>query len=414
MEQGVPARPAYLDYNATTPVAAPVLAAMRPYLEAEFGNPSSSHPYGARSRDAAERGRAQVAAALGCEPGSIVFTGGGSESDNLAITGVALAATAGQHGGHIVTTAVEHPAVLNTCLYLQRRLGFAVTIVPVDGTGLVDPDDVRRAVGPGTVLISVMHANNEVGTLQPIPEIAVVARDCGVLFHCDAAQSVGKVPTAVDDLGVDLLTVAGHKLGAPKGVGALYVRPGTRLDPIVHGAGHEAGRRAGTENVPYIVALGTACELAAERVLGGGVEAVARRRDRLHDALRSGVPGLLLNGHPTRRLPNTLNVSFPGVDGTDLLARTPSVAASTGSACHEGRTEPSPVLTAMGIDPDRALAAVRLSLGPTTTEAEIDAAASALIESAAALTAGALTAGAATAGATLARPQPGLSRPTVA
>ena len=367
-----------------------MLEAMYPFLESEFGNPSSSHRYGERSQQAVERGRARVAAALGCAPSEsiIVFTGGGSESDNLAITGTALAATpdpAGRHRGHIVTTAIEHPAVLNTCLYLHRRLGFGVTVVPVDGTGLVDPGDVRRALEPGTVLVSVMHANNEVGTVQPIREIAEVAREAGVLIHCDAAQSVGKVPTDVGELGVDLLTVAGHKLGAPKGIGALFVRPGTRLDPIVHGAGHEGGLRAGTENVPYIVALGTACDLAAARVHSGAWAAVARLRDRLHSALLSEIPGLVLNGHPSLRLPNTLNVSFRGVDGTELLGRTPALAASTGSACHEGRTEPSGVLTAMGIDVARALGAVRLSLGYATTESEVDTAASALVESALAL-----------------------------
>jgi cysteine desulfurase len=393
MEQGEAVRPIYLDHNATTPVALPVLEAMLPYLESEFGNPSSSHQYGERSHRAVERGRTQVAAALGCPAAadsarSIVFTGGGSESDNLAITGVALAHAlepGGRRRRHIVTTAIEHPAVLSTCFYLERRFGFGVKVVPVDGTGLVDPDDVRQAIEPGTVLVSVMHANNEVGTLQPIPEIALVAREAGVVFHCDAAQSVGKVPTDVGELGVDLLTVAGHKLGAPKGVGALYVRPGTRLDPVIHGASHEGGLRAGTENVPYIVALGTAAQLATGRVRRGASADVLRLRDRLHSTLQSEIPGLALNGHPTRRLPNTLNVSFPGVDGTELLARTPAVAASTGSACHEGRTEPSGVLTAMGIRGDRALGAVRLSLGHATTESEVDEAAAALVKSAVAL-----------------------------
>jgi cysteine desulfurase len=374
------ARPIYLDHNATTPIAAEALAAMREYLEREFGNPSSGHAYGAPAHAAVERARAQVAGLLGCEPGSIVFTASGSEADNLAIKGVVLAARA--RGDHVVTTAIEHPAVLEACRYLERRLDYRVTIVPVDGTGLVDPDDVRRAIDAGTVLISVMHANNEVGSIQPIAEIAAVAREHEVAFHTDAAQSVGKLPTAVDELGVDLLTVAGHKLYAPKGIGALYVRPGTRLDPLVHGAGHEHGLRAGTENVPYIAALGAACALAGERLRSGDPEWVRRLRDRLHSALEASVPGLALNGHSELRLPNTLNVSFPESDGEELLARTPVVAASTGSACHSGRTDPSAVLSAMGVDRERALGAVRLSLGYTTTEAEVDAAAAALVESA--------------------------------
>ena len=384
------ARPVYLDHNATTPVAREVLAAMLPFLESDFGNPSSAHGYGAPARDAVERARTQVATLLGCEPTSIVFTASGSEADNLAIKGVARGRFDGgrgrpdaRRGDHIVTTAIEHPAVLATCRYLQERLGYRVSTVAVDGTGMIDPDDVRRAIEPGTVLVSVMHANNEVGTLEPVEEIAAVAREHGIPCHTDAAQSVGKIPTSVNELGVDLLSVAGHKLYAPKGIGALYVRPGTLLDPLVHGAGHEHGLRAGTENVPYIVALGAACELARERLGSGAVDRVCRLRDRLHEALRSAVPGLTLNGHPVRRLPNTLNVSFPGLDGGELLACTPSVAASTGSACHSGRTDPSPVLTAMGADRARALGAVRLSLGYTTTEADVDTAAVALATTAA-------------------------------
>lgn len=370
----------YLDHNATTPVAIEALDAMRPYLERHFGNPSSAHEYGAPAHEAVERARAQVAILLGCEPESIVFTAGGSEADNLAIKGVSFARRSA--GDHIITSAVEHPAVLGACRYLEGHLGYRLTVVPVDGCGLVDPDDVRRAIGPGTVLISIMHANNEVGTLEPIAEIAGVAREREIPFHTDAAQTVGKVSTDVDELGVDLLALAGHKLYAPKGIGALYVRPGTRLDSLIHGAGHERGLRAGTENVPYIVALGAACTLAHQRLLAGADEGVRRLRDRLRAELESSAPGLVLNGHPDHRLPNTLNVSFPGLDAEDLLARTPSVAASTGSACHSGRTEPSAVLTAMGLDPARALGAVRLSLGYGTTEAEVDAAAVALAASA--------------------------------
>jgi cysteine desulfurase len=376
----------YLDHNATTPIAPEVVEAMRPYLERDFGNPSSAHGYGAAALEAVVRARSEVAMLLGCESESVVFTASGSEADNLAIKGVALARRG--EGDHIVTSGIEHPAVLAACRYLQRRLGYRFTVVPVDGCGVVDLDDVRRAIEPGTVLVSVMHANNEVGTLQPIAELARVARERGIAFHTDAAQSVGKVRIDVDELGIDLLTVTGHKMYAPKGIGALYVRPGTSLDPLIHGAGHEHGLRAGTENVPYIVGLGAACALAARRLNAGRDRDVARLRDRLHSALRSAVPGLALNGHPEQRLPNTVNVSFPRCDGEDLLARTPTVAAATGSACHSGRTEPSAVLTAMGLDAQRALGAIRLSLGYDTTTADVDAVAAALVASTTATMAG--------------------------
>jgi cysteine desulfurase len=370
-------RPIYLDYNATTPIAPDVLAAMWPYLEEHFGNPSSAHAYGAAAHRGVDQARAEVAELLGCAPDRIVFTGGGSEAINLAIKGLVLAAR--DRGDHVITSAVEHPAVINTCCYLERRFGVRLTVVPVDPHGLVDPKDVERAIEPGTLLISIMHANNEVGTIQPIEAIVELAHRRGVAVHTDAAQSVGKIPTGVDELGVDLLTVAGHKLYAPKGIGALYIRPGVQLDPLVHGASHEHGLRAGTENVPYMVALGAACALARRRVLAGDAERVRTLRDRLHGLLSSAIPALALNGHPELRLPNTLNVSFPDLDGEELLVRTPSIAASTGSACHAGRTEPSGVLTAMGLDRARALGAVRLSLGYATTEAEVDAAASALV-----------------------------------
>ena len=371
--------PIYLDHNATTPIAPEVLDAMRPYLEDRFGNPSSAHRYGTVAHQAVERARAEVAALLGCEQDSIVFTASGSEADNLAIKGVALGLLG--DGDHIITSAIEHPAVLGACRYLERRLGYRLTILPVDGLGTVDPEDVRRAIEPGTVVVSVMHANNEVGTLEPITDIAGVAHQHRIACHTDAAQSVGKVRVDVDELAVDLLTMTGHKLYAPKGIGALYVRPGTRLDSLIHGAGHEHGLRAGTENVPYIVGLGAACALAAERLRAGAPDRVRGLRDRLHAVLRSAVPGLALNGHATKRLPNTLNVSFPDQDGESLLARTPSVAAATGSACHSGRTEPSAVLMAMGLDAQRALGAVRLSLGHDTTAVDVDTAATALLAS---------------------------------
>jgi cysteine desulfurase len=379
-----PAGPIYLDYNATTPVDPEVAEVAAGALRTGWGNPSSGHAYGAAAHASMDWARGQVAALLGAQPDEIVFTAGGSESDNLAIKGVVFATR--ERRDHIVTTSVEHPAVLNACRWLVERLGCRLTVLPVDGHGRVDPDDVARAIEPRTALVTVMHANNEVGTLNPVAEIARVCRERDVPFHTDAAQSVGKVPTGVDQLEVDLLTVAGHKLYAPKGVGALYVRPGTRLDSLIHGAGHEAGRRAGTENVPYMAALGRAAALCAEKV-PAEVERLRALRDRLQARLAERIDGLELNGHPTERLPNTLNVSFPRVDGEQLLAATPGVAASTGSACHAGRTDPSAVLLAMGIAPDRALGAVRLTLGRWSTEHEVDRAAILLCESWGSLTA---------------------------
>ncbi len=375
-------RAIYLDHNATTPVDPAVFAALRPYLETEFGNPSSGHEYGQAAREAVEHARRQVAELLGADPTEIVFTGGGSEADNLAICGVAFSQW--DRGRHIVTTAVEHPAVLNTCRYLQRRHGFTVTVLPVDQTGLVDPDDVRRALRDDTILVSVMHAQNEVGTLQPLADIAAVVRERGVLFHSDAAQSAGKVPVAVKDLGVDLLAVAGHKLYAPKGVGALYVRNGLTLEPLIHGAGHEAGRRAGTENVAGIVGLGKACALARKHLHAEALR-LQGLRDGLWRRLAGGIPGVRLHGHPERRLPNTLNIGVAGVAGDDLLAAVPCIAASTGSACHAGRAEPSGVLLAMGFGPAEALTAVRLSLGRFNTEEDVGTAADLLIAAAATL-----------------------------
>ena len=363
--------PIYLDYNATTPVDPAVLDAMLPYLKGEFGNPSSSHAYGARAHTAVEEARASLATLLGCSSDELIFTGCASEANNLAIKGIAEAER--DRGDHIVTSQVEHPAVLATCRYLERH-GYQVTYLPVDSHGSVNPDDVAQAITPRTVLITIMHANNEVGTIQPIAAIGRIAREHGVAFHTDAAQSVGKIPVQVDELGVDLLTVAGHKFYASKGVGALYVRQGTRLEPLIHGAGHEGGRRAGTENVAHIVGLGEASRIAA-RSLGEAGERLRTLTERLRLGLVTRLDGVFLNGHPTERLPNTLNVSFGDVDSTTLLAALPEVAASTGSACHSGRTEPSSVLVAMGVCIDLALGAVRFSLGRWTTEEEVDRAA---------------------------------------
>ncbi len=364
----------YLDYNATTPVAPEVFRAMQPFLTGEFGNPSCDYPLGLKSCEAVRRARGEVAALLNCDPDAIVFTSGATEANNTVLKGVA----AHQGQGHISTGAAEHPAVLAPCRFLQSR-GFGLTILPVDGTGRVDPDDIRRALRPDTILISVMHANNETGTIQPIQEIGVLAREAGVKFHTDAAQSVGKLSVDVDALQVDFLTVAGHKFYAPKGVGALYVRPGAAFTPLLHGASQEGGRRAGTENVPYLVALGAACRLSRER-LPGATAHLQGLRDRLHELLRHGVSGLILNGPETERLPNTLNVSFPGLAGCDLMGGLPEVAASLGSACHAGQETISPVLAAMGLPASIAQGAVRFSVGFPTTRVEIEEAVTLLLQ----------------------------------
>lgn len=357
----------YLDFNASTPIAAEVTTAMREILDSSlFGNPSSDHWAGRPAHDAVEKARTRVATLLGCVPDEVVFTSGGSEANNQALKGTFFAS---RHGHpHIITTQVEHPAILSPCRFLER-LGAQVTLLPVDSFGRVDPDDVRRAVKPETILVSVMHANNEVGTIQPIAEISRVARELGITFHTDAAQSVGKIRTNVGELGVDLLSVAGHKLYGPKGVGALYIRTGLQLEPFIHGAGHEAGRRAGTENVLLDVGLGAACELAESWI---GMEAIQNLRDQFWNRLTNEFGnGVLLNGHPTERLPNTLNVSFPGRVGADILHLLSGVAASTGSACHSGSVHLSPVLQAMRIPAETGIGAIRFSLGRSTTEDEV-------------------------------------------
>ena len=357
----------YLDFNASTPICREAVEAMRPFRADHYGNPSSLHWAGMPAKDAVEKARGQVAALLGCDPTEVVFTSGGSESNNHAIKGVYFANV--DRKDHVITTAVEHPATLNPCRFLEK-IGARVTVLPVDGYGMVDPDDVRKAITPRTTLITVMHANNEVGTVEPIPEIAAIAREAGIPCHTDAAQTVGKISADVEDLGVDLLSVAGHKVYAPKGIGALYVREGTRIEPFVHGAGHEGGRRAGTENVLLAVALGAACEAALKWI---GMPHVERLRDRFREGL-AGIPGerVTLNGHPTARLPNTLNVNFAGRVGAEILAALPGVAASTGSACHAGSVTLSPVLAAMGVPPEEGMGAVRFSLGRTTTREELE------------------------------------------
>jgi cysteine desulfurase len=376
----------YLDYNATTPIDPAVVEAMWPYLRDHFGNPSSTHEYGKAAHDAVDKARHQVAELLGAHDDEIVFTGSGTEASNLALKGAVFQKLRGWFGrwsraAHLIASTIEHPATLAPCEFL-RRLGSTVTQVAVDGQGLVDPDAVGRALQRGTTIVSIMHANNEVGTLQPIREIAALARQCGVLVHTDAAQSVGKVAVNVEELGVDLLTVAGHKLYAPKGIGVLYVRRGVKLEPCVHGAGHESGRRAGTENVPYIVGLGQACELARQS-LPAATEKLQMLRDRLWQRLQTALGDrVVLNGHPQKRLPNTLNVNFIGHVGAEFLATVPSIAASTGSACHEGQVSQSPVLCAMGVPPEIGKGAIRLSAGRFTTTEDIDRAAQALIQAA--------------------------------
>ena len=372
-------RPIYLDFNATTPIDHIVSEAMLPYLEEHFGNPSTNYVYGQRTKQVVEHAREQVAMLLAAKPEEIVFTSGGSESDNHAIIGTALANM--ERGKHIITLSIEHPAVINTCRYLETRLGFKVTYLPVDQYGLVSAEQVRKAITAETILITVMHANNEVGTIEPIEEMGAVAREHGITFHTDAAQSCGKIPVDVGNLNVDLLTMAGHKLYAPKGIGALYVRGGTALDPLIHGASQERGQRAGTENVAYLVGLGLACDLAGEDLEEHGTR-IEGLRDRLQARITEGLgkDQVRLSGHPHKRLPNTLNVSIRGVVGEELLGRIPEIAASTGAACHAGSTEPSGVLLAMGLSREWALGALRLSLGRWTKKEEVDTAANLIVE----------------------------------
>ena len=359
----------YLDFNASTPIAPEVATAMTPYLEGGYGNPSSSHWAGHMAKAAVDRARSEVADLIGASPDEIVFTSGGSEANNHAIKGLFFKDRRRVSTPHIITTAIEHPAVLEPCRLLER-LGARITRLPVDATGLVDPDQVRDAITSDTILITVMHANNEVGTIEPIAEIGAVARVRGIPLHTDAAQSIGKIAAEVDELGVDLLSIAGHKLYAPKGVGALYIRNGLDLEPLIHGAGHERGRRAGTENVLLAVGLGAACRLAREDPCTAQLEGLAARFwTRLHARLGDRIA---LNGHPDRRLPNTLNVGFRGQIGQEVLDKLDGVAASTGSACHSGSFEMSPVLQSMGCDPEIGLGAVRFSVGRSTTEAELD------------------------------------------
>ena len=368
--------PIYLDHNATTPLLPEVVEAMLPYLREHFGNPSSAHVYGARARDAVARAREQVAALLGCDPDEVVFTSGGTEANNLAIRG---ATEAREDRARVVTTVIEHPATARPCEWLERH-GRSVTRIGVDSDGRARPEELRAALDGHTALVTVIHSNNETGVLQPVVDFAELAHAVGAVVHTDAAQSLGKLSVRVRELGVDLLSVAGHKLYAPKGVGALYVKRGTSLVPFALGAGHEGGLRPGTENVASIVGLGIACDVAAR-----DLELVAARirslRDALWERLLASIPELALNGHYELRLPNTLNVRFPRASGGAVLAGAPEVAASTGSACHEGHESASAVILAMGVPHEAALGSVRLTLGRSTTKDHVTRAADALVRS---------------------------------
>lgn len=368
--------PVYLDYNATTPLDPAVLEAMWPYAERYFGNPSSTHWYGQQAARAIALARNQVAELLNCQAEEVIFTSGGTEANNFALQGVAFAMK--ERGNHILTTAIEHPAVTEVCRFLERN-GFDVAFLPVDETGRLELATLESAITPRTILVSVMHANNEVGTIQPIEQIARITREREIIFHTDAAQTVGKIPSDVSLLGVDLLSVAGHKLYAPKGVGALYIRRGLTLEKLLYGAGHEQGRRPGTENVLGIVGLGAACARATSGLMQNRRH-LERMRNQLFEGLSLAFPALQLNGHPDLRLPNTLNISIPGVEAHRLLEDVQhQVAASAGAACHAGRMEGSSVLQAMRISDERAKGAIRLSTGQMTTEQEIDKALQAII-----------------------------------
>ncbi len=366
----------YLDYNATTPIDPEVADVMRPYLESYFGNPSSSHVYGVQTRKAVEKARAQVAELLNCYPDEIIFTSGGSESNNYAIKGVAYQKS--NQGKHIITSAVEHPAVTEVCHFLESQ-GFRTTTVPVDEFGRVNPADVEKSITPETILITIMHANNEVGTIQPISEIAQIARRNNILFHCDAAQSVGKIETDVRKLGVDLLSVAGHKLYAPKGIGALFIKRGIRLQKLIHGANHEQNLRAGTENVLEIVGLGKAAELAMKN-LKKNTQHSEEMRNRLFVNISQEIHDIRQNGHPEFCLPNTLSLSFKGVEANTLLSELSTVAASAGAACHADDVTVSHVLTAMKVPLEFAMGTIRFSTGKNTTTDEIDQAVKLIVE----------------------------------
>ena len=366
----------YLDYNATTPIDPQVADAMLPFVHGLFGNPSSGHSFGVSAREGVDTARRQVAGMLGCAVDDLIFTSGGTEANNHAIRGVVSAYR--EQGNHIITTAVEHPAVTEVCRYLEKY-GIRTTYLPVDEYGMVNPQHVEDAITPETVLVTIMHANNEVGTILPIAQIAEIAHRHGVLVHSDCAQSIGKIPVNADDLGVDLLSVAGHKLYAPKGIGALYIRPGVELAKLMHGASHEQNRRAGTENVIEMAGLGKACELI-EHNLANYADHMRAMRDRLESGLLESGHDARINGHPERRLPNTCSIAFRGVEADRALASLPTVAASAGAACHSDQVEVSHVLQAMNVPTEYAMGTLRLTVGRFTTMDEIDRAVAEITE----------------------------------
>ena len=372
----------YLDYNATTPIDPLVAEAMMPYVHGLYGNPSSGHFFGRAARAGVDHARGQVASLIGCATDDLIFTSGGTEANNHAIKGVAWANRGRRN--EIITSTIEHPAVTEVCRWLEGN-GFRITYVPVDEYGMVDPCQVQDVISPDTLLVSIMHANNEVGTIQPIAEIAEIAHRNGSLMHTDCAQSVGKIPVRVDDLGVDLLTIAGHKLYAPKGIGALYIRPGIRIEKLMHGANHEQDRRAGTENVIEMAGLGKACELI-EQNLSQFANHMSRMRDRLEQGLLSVSADRRVNGDLEKRLPNTSSLAFRGLEADRLLANLPTVAASAGAACHSDRVEVSHVLAAMQVPTDYAMGTVRFSVGRFTWPDDIDRAITEVNKVAASLT----------------------------
>ncbi len=358
----------YLDYNATTPIDPQVAEAMLPYVHGLYGNPSSSHSFGLAAREGVGLARNQVAELLGCLPDDLIFTSGGTEANNHAIKGLAFAHR--HRGNQIITSAVEHPAVTEVCRYLETQ-GFRITYLPVDEHGLVNVAQLEAALTGDTILVTIMHANNEVGTIQPIAEIAKAAHSVGALVHTDCAQSVGKIPVNVDELGVDLLSIAGHKLYAPKGIGALYIRSGVQLEKFMHGASHEQNRRAGTENVIEMAGIGAACQLIQQNLAQYSTHMRAMR-DRLESMLLDSGADVRVNGHPELRLPNTSSISFRGVEADRILANLPTVAASAGAACHSDQVEVSHVLSAMSVPLDYAMGTIRFSVGRFTTAGEID------------------------------------------
>ena len=357
----------YLDNKASTPLDLDVIKSMKPYYNKYYGNPSSGHWLGKKGKNALEVSRKQVADLIGAKPSEIIFTSGGSESNNHALKGICLKHK--NKGNHIITSIIEHPAIINPCKFLEKQ-GFKVTYIGVDKNGMVDVDEIKNSITDKTIIISIMHANNETGTIQPIAEIGRIAREKNIYFHTDAAQTVGKIPIDVNKLNVDLLSIAGHKFHAPKGVGALYIKEGVELENLIHGANHEYGKRAGTENVAGIVGLGKACEIACENMEKNNNE-IQKLRDLLYEKLKS-ITDIKLNSHFTERLPNTLNVSFVGIDSSELLSKLKNIALSTGSACHDNIKEPSAILTAMNVPKEIALGSVRFSLGKYNTEEEID------------------------------------------